>query len=520
MANGQVNIKWTSEHQQLLDAYRQLQRSNDKLQQQMAALQNKSAQAFDASKLLKYAASVISISTAWALATRGLTMYMEAQRKLRQESSDKTVAFDEEFRKFRVVSGMTDNARAAKAQNVAYDVAERYSTDPGKVAEAAKELSSAGFSDQEIIEGGVLDSFIKAMRAGGMSGQEFNPSEAVEAITAIMNANNLPKTAESMDRINEAIVNLGETKIRVSELKDLAAEASTLAGAHITPEEQLATFAALRETFAAPEAATLYRNVVGRLQTAAGSPAKVKALSMLGIKPEEVDFVGETQEEVLARLQQGVESVSEETANVALSKLFEERGVAGARYLLDNQDKIKENEAMIEQDRFGTALNIATQGPSHERRAAEIADERAVMATYTPGDSAAQARANTMALQQGGPLVRGVVSSDVPVVGGTPVDLLQNMGLPPQIAVPAAVTGVDSALQTGQEMAMGSVPGGQTMMMMMQAAQSMQQAADAQNEAADKQMKAADAARQQQQQPAAGPQRVAPPRLPVARLSN
>lgn len=431
MASGQVNIKWSSEHQQLLEAYRQLERSNAKLIQQMGVLQAKSDGAFSTSKLVSYATNIFSISAAWAAAQRAVTAYFEAEKRLRQEGTDKTVAFDEEFRKFLTIARIKDPARQKQLQGTSLGVSEKYGTATGKVAEAAKELSSAGFTDREIAEGGVLDSFVKAMKAGGASGQEFNPAEAVEAVTAMMNANNMPKTKESMDRINKAIVNLGETKLKIPELKDLAAEAQTLAGAHITLEQQLATFAALRESFSPEEGATLYRNVVGRLQTAAGTPAKSKALKSLGIDPSEVDFVGETQEEVFARLRKGLAGVDEETGNVALGKLFEERGVAGGRALLKSADKIQENLAAIANDKFNTGLEIALQGPEFEKTQAGIADEREAMGRYETGESSALMRAKTRATQNAGAVGRGITEG---MFGIGPYDAARAFGAGPETA--------------------------------------------------------------------------------------
>jgi hypothetical protein len=225
-------------------------------------------------------------------------------------------------------------------------------------------------------------------------------------------------------------VNLKDTKLRVNELKELATEVAALSNAHISPESQLAMFATMRDVFVAPEAATQMRNVIGRMQTAGGTPAKTKGLAMLGIKSDEVDLVGETYQEAFARLKKGLDGVDEATGNIALGKIFEERGVQGARHLLNNADKLAQREQAIRGDYYETALDLSTQGPAFERNQALARQEQELDRQGYAAHETQRINSRTDQTRQAGALGRGIFdfAYDLPGVSSLPASARSAVG--------------------------------------------------------------------------------------------
>lgn len=89
-------------------------------------------------------------------------------------------------------------------------------------------------------------------------------------------------------------------------MRYLAKQGSALKQAGLSEEEQLASFGVLRKSFEAPDSGVALRNVSMHMATAGGATDKKAALKEIGLKPEDVDMVGESFLDALAKLSEGI----------------------------------------------------------------------------------------------------------------------------------------------------------------------------------------------------------------------
>ena len=141
----------------------------------------------------------------------------------------------------------------------------------------------------------------------------------------------------------------------------------------------LAILSGVLEVTGKGEATTQMRNLVVTLAGAKASKKKRNALAALGIKPEEVDFVGEDIFQVLHRLKSGVESTGRAASNTALEQLFGSKRILAALNLTETLDKAEaRRNAGLDQAGYETDIAKATSGPSVELRRAQEAKRRAL----------------------------------------------------------------------------------------------------------------------------------------------
>lgn len=319
------------------------------------------------SPLKSAAAGVMSIGTAFAFVR-------SENAKLRREVDDASKSFDALFRDIQIQTGLRgQDAEIAKERVIEAAYETPVSEDPlNFAAKAAKQLASSGFSPEEAT-GASLREFLKVLSASTLQDQ---PEETAQAIGQYLKSNNLEKNSKNLSEAGRAVQKLFlTTDVQLSDLSALAKEAASFSTQMNMPE-QLGTFSVLREVQQPEQAATGLRNIVGRLSTASASNTKVDLLDQLGLKPEDIDFIGEDVLTVLERFKKGIDSVDETKRAPILKQLFEEQGVASARVLLENIDLIKDRIEDIRNNAdFEETVRVATSGETAAVRRQKVVDD-------------------------------------------------------------------------------------------------------------------------------------------------
>ena len=287
---------------------------------------------------------VTGMNSAVSMAMRlfgALKSVARAQKEVAQGGSDVAVEMDTLARQLQVQAGLTDPQRKAITKEI-LDIAS--APDIGVRAEigfrAATQLTSSGF--QDAVESGALRTVLAAMQASNFQG---TPEEFVKGLSQALQASGLEKNQANLERLAVAAQSLFKTTdFQVAELSDFAKQASVFQGANLTQEQALAGFTALREVLPARESATGLRNFISILQQGDVTKETAANLERLGVKAEDVDFVGESLVEVLRNVKQGVDALPEAERNQALIKAFGRENSASARLLLENIDRIVELE--------------------------------------------------------------------------------------------------------------------------------------------------------------------------------
>lgn len=312
-----------------------------------------------------------SVAGGIGLATAAMHKLIAANRQVREEEASATFTLDEKFASFRVITEMGEKD-FPEAQRQLFGIADKTAVPVGTAIDAARELASAGNWEGGVLKSGIAQEFLSTMRASGENGQNIDVGELAEKTTQAILAQDTGKEgSEAAGKLN--LQNLSQLvratqalslshKIKFKDLGDLAAAAPAMANAGIDMLTQVALMARMRDVQDAADAGTSLRNIFQRLQSTDVSDVKVAALAKMGLKPGDVDLVGESLETVLLRLRAGYNRLPEEQRAGVFKQLFEERGSQGFFALMSNPELIAQYRAESqEQGKFDEAFKTATE---------------------------------------------------------------------------------------------------------------------------------------------------------------
>lgn len=225
------------------------------------------------------------------------------------------------------------------------DVARRNRVDVSSAGSAVEQLISSGFNANEALaRGGSGDEFLGMLHAINATGRGQDPRSLALAMSKFLTGTGQQLNARSVRGLGQPLFNLFQgTNIQAQHLENLGPVAASLTNRGMSPNEQLAVFSSLVDIMEPSVAATGLSSVTARLATSAQSAEVGRGLKMLGLKPGDVDMVGESFVDVIDRLGRGASSVDPSSA-------------AGAYKLIAGQEHLKTLESLV-----------ATSGTSRKR---------------------------------------------------------------------------------------------------------------------------------------------------------
>lgn len=369
-----ADIKWTI----FADASA-AERSIQSLEQKYAKLENaitqigrKQKQSSDSvvSSLKGQIGSVASLAAGYLSLATAITTAFEKNREFIRLADEASLKLDEMSRKFRIQGGLTALQGASAQKSIqAAAVAAGFSSE--QAFQAATQMVSSGATPEEA-QGKGLEVVLKTMAASNLfgRGQEGGPPVAdptalAKAMTSYLNSQGLKLSPDNYEKIGMGVQRaFKNTDILLPDLVELAQIGSVLKG-RLSQEEQIAAMAGLKTEggLAGADAATQLRNTVLFSATSKGHVAEEKALRKMGLKPEDVDFVGETFTDVLKRYQQGLSKLKPEQVLPTLETIFGKRSVTGAKNLIDNVGLLEERQKVLgDKNAFESDVAVATSG--------------------------------------------------------------------------------------------------------------------------------------------------------------
>ena len=310
----------------------------------------RAARELGSSRFGKMAGSVRGVAAgifAGAGVLAGLRFWINANSKILKQADQLKTKFDTVATRFAVQSGISELEEESATRKI-LDVAETRRVPVEQVADAATQLVSSGFSVDEVLQGGGLNEFIRGLNASNAvakDDEQIDSKELAKAVGQYLASQGLEKNTANLKEITRNVQALFKTTD--VQLADLGALAKVSSGFRdvLTQQEQLAVFSVLRETEGgASEAAVLQRNIIGRSRTARSSKTKIAALESLGLKPDDVDLIGESVVDVLERYGDAIratQKTSPETVAPAIKQLFEEKAVAGVLNLAADRNGVR-----------------------------------------------------------------------------------------------------------------------------------------------------------------------------------
>jgi hypothetical protein len=337
VAGSQAVIDWTSNDAAVLRSFQKVERGFDDIARRMQRVEQQ-GQRTTASMSGGFDRLASSIGkTAMALIGGGslltaVDMVRDANRKMLEEAQNAGKEFDRIFRDFRVQAGL-NAVESDQAQARILAVGQKYAVGADVAGAAAKGLIGAGFPVQAATGDalGVLLETQKAMVASNKA-----PADAerlAKDAAAYLGSQGLPSNAANLRQAMHDAFALRAGAFELGDFAELGKHGAAFTG-RLSQQEQIAAFGTLVDVMPAAEAGTALRNMVTRMSSARVGRTSEKALKEMGLKPEDIDLVGENFGTALERIQGGLAGMPEEQRAGALKQLFEEAGVAPANVLL------------------------------------------------------------------------------------------------------------------------------------------------------------------------------------------
>lgn len=295
-----------------------------------------------------------------------LSMWKTANEDILKQAHDTTLAYDSLFRKFNIQSGLRGLA-GTEAKEKLLDVAHERAVPEEVAAQAATQLVSSGYDVKEVVQGGAANEFLKGMNAMNQRGAGVDATSLAGAATSFMTAMGVEKDAAGMRGTMSSLFSAFQgTNIQLPDLQQYAAKAGGMKG-KVSFQELIAAGSIHRDLgIASAESASGLEGLVGQAGTAGSSPDKVKALNQIGLKPTDIDFIGENLDTVLERLQGGLNTIPEEQREGVMKKVFEQSGVKFLKPLLEGRGTIRDRVSAMQdaEEGYSGAVSEAEQGPN------------------------------------------------------------------------------------------------------------------------------------------------------------
>lgn len=253
-------------------------------------------------------------------------------------------------------------------------IAQRNAVGVDQAATAAEQLISAGFSTQDALTGGATDAFLQGLNSMNAAGRDTDPKQMAMAMVRFLKGTGQSLSKENIAGLNVPLFNLFKnTDVQAGDLEFLGSKASPLTQlGRMSPNEILAAFSVVRDVKGPAEASTSLGSLVSRLAGASSNQEAVEAISRMGMKPGEIDFVGENFATVMKRIRGGVNRLPESDRAGVLRKLGSQENLDTLTTLLANVETYEaRGKGLDDMTSYRMAIGRHTQGLGAEERRTE-----------------------------------------------------------------------------------------------------------------------------------------------------
>lgn len=242
-----------------------------------------------------------------------------------------------------------------------------------KASGAATQLVSSGFTANQA-SGPALRKLLAGQAAAGDA--DGDAEKFALSVSQIMSAANLPKTAENVERVTRDIYALKKLgNLKAEDMEFIAPKIQGFITQGGSLEEGLAAFATMEETTNREQAATGSKIMWERLMGANGRKIE-KHLKAVGLKPEQVDFIGESQLDVAKTLKTAFDQLPQEKRQPAIQSIFGNEAGSAVTGFLNHLDRYQEFvEGQKDTKGFDDAVKLMQSGSDVARKRSNIRKE-------------------------------------------------------------------------------------------------------------------------------------------------
>lgn len=312
-----------------------------------------------------------------ALAYAGVSNVVDTLITKQQELIDKADEFglkqDRHSRQFAVQAGLTA-LESKDYQKSINEEALRAGVDTEQATAAATQLVSSGFTAKESSSTAlrkILQGMAASGEAGGDAGQfALNASQALAASGMEKNQANLDKVMRAMFASKRA------GNFLAPDLEQLAPKLQGFVSQGGSFEEAMAAFNTMKETTNKEQAATSFKIMVERLMGAKGDKKRTAQLEKLGLKPEDVDLIGESLGDVGKLLNERMSKLDATERQPFLQKFFGTEAASSVQGFLNKQQRFQEFiDVQKNTDDYMKAVGVAQSGPDVAARRSKVKNE-------------------------------------------------------------------------------------------------------------------------------------------------
>lgn len=328
MAREDVNIKVSADVAEAIRMWRAMEQGPQGMANELDALGKKGKNAATGmeAEFGKLVGKWASIGGAIQGARMILDGMIKAQEQYNRMVKEASVPLDTLTRNFVNQAGYT-NQQGAVAQRRILGIAEQRAVTPQTAFEAATQLASSGFAP-DVASGEGLNELLKMANSINAAGGNVNVAEIGGAVVNFLQATRMPGTAESIAKVGPQVQGLfQQTDLKAEHLASFAPKAATIAQMTGLKQEQLPVLSQFLELTNIDQAGTAFKTAMVSLATAGADNTKTQALKNIGLKPEDVDFVGEDFFAVQSRMAKAFESASPDVANIAAKQILGQEGL-------------------------------------------------------------------------------------------------------------------------------------------------------------------------------------------------
>lgn len=286
-----------------------------------------------------------SIGAGIAAAKKLLDAYIQSQQQAMQRTTDASRGADQMSRE---LYNLADGKKSlGTIRNDFLNLAQQRRVAPAQAKDAIGALLGAGYSYEQAVDQGGADAMLKTLAATNTTGKNVNVKELTDALTAHLSATGQDRTNESILGAGQAIQAMfAATKLEMPNLQTYAPRAKNIYDATGLQNEQIAIASQFADPSTADMGATAFHSSVMRLVQGSSNSRVRKALKELGVKPEDVDFQGESFFEVQARMGAAFDKAGPKAAGLK-QRIFGNEGLMGGNILFttagaaETQERLK-----------------------------------------------------------------------------------------------------------------------------------------------------------------------------------
>lgn len=334
MAREDVNIKVSADVAEAVKMWRAMEQGPQAMANELDQLgkKGKTAASGMTGEFTKLVGQWASVGAAIATAKQLLDAYIATQREAVQKSQTATRSSDQMVRELFLLTPGDKTEKQIRSDLLS--LAKERRVQPQQAKEVAGALLGAGYSyEQTMGAGGAADAMLRTMSATNATGKGIDAKALTDALTGHLSATGQKLTAENLAKAGMASQSMfASTKLELTDLLALGPRAKNISAITGWQNELIPILSQFKDVTTADVGATALHTAVVRLKGAKDNARSRGALKDLGLKPEDVDFAGESPFQVQDRLVDAFEKAGPDAQRM-MARLFGNEGLVAGNVL-------------------------------------------------------------------------------------------------------------------------------------------------------------------------------------------